>query len=475
MKVQFNPFNTAPAITRRLVDQVRRSLTIKWLVSLLFTGLFGIALVGLIANRATSSGFDQLKLEQLQASFESAAQQYYKKAGSWAGFVESLAQTQIQVILGTPGEIPPQFLLVDAANTVIVPMPPYRVGEQLQPAQVSGGTPIVVDGATVGAVLINQANPILNPMEQRFLGRINEGLLIGAVGSSILALLIGIALTRLFTRPLRDLTGAIHAMHQGQLDQEVPVRSQDELGDLTRAFNQMSKEISRANYLRRQMTADIAHDLRTPLTVINGYLEALGDGTLKPTHERFAAMHQEVAQLQRLIEDLRTVSLADSGELKLAYQETAIEPLLNQVATAFQPLCEANGLQLAVSSDPTLPPQRIDRERIVQVLGNLVSNAIRHTSRGGRITLRGYHGPGGVCVSVQDTGEGIPAEKLPFIFERLYRVDEARTANSGESGLGLAIVKSIMEAHGGTATAESQIGVGTTLTIQFRTDGAAAG
>jgi signal transduction histidine kinase len=178
-------------------------------------------------------------------------------------------------------------------------------------------------------------------------------------------------------------------------------------------------------------------------------------------------MYSEVLRLRRLVDDLRTLSAADAGELKLARQPIKVEALLNHVAASFQPLLDEKHLKLEVQIEPGLPPLNIDRDRMEQVLGNLMSNSMRHTAADGAVKLRACRDQEAVKISVEDTGEGIPPDKLPYIFERLYRVDESRTGDDGESGLGLAIVKSIVEAHGSTVAAQSEPGKGTTMTIQF--------
>ncbi|MCC7446251.1 MAG: HAMP domain-containing histidine kinase [Anaerolineae bacterium] len=459
---------------KRLWRSLTRSIMVKWLFTLLFTGLFGIGLVWFFANRTTNIGFDALKVDQAQADFATTAQTYYKTHGSWDGFRETVDQRPSnndpkgqanQPRDRFDGPPPIRFILTDASNTIIIDAPPYHMGDVLTDDQLARGTPITVNGKKVGTVLFAQGSPTLNPFEQRFLAQTNTGILIGAIGAALIALLVGIVLTRHFMRPLTDLTLALRAMQKGQLEQEVPVRSQDELGELTQAFNHMSKDLARANYLRRQMTADIAHDLRTPLTVISGYLEGMQDGTLKPTPTRLETMNREVIRLKRLVEDLRTLSLADAGELKLAIRPTPVDALLHEVAESFQPLFDEQALQLTVQIEPELPLVHIDQERMRQVLDNVVSNAMRYTSAGGSITLRAYRANGTVQLSVQDTGAGIPADKLPYIFERMYRVDVSRNGNDDESGLGLAIVRSIVEAHGATVAAQSEVGKGTTITV----------
>jgi signal transduction histidine kinase len=249
------------------------------------------------------------------------------------------------------------------------------------------------------------------------------------------------------------------------------VRSEDELGELADSFNQMSADLARANELRRQMTADIAHDLRSPLTVMAGYLEALRDGVLKPTPERFETMHREAQQLRRLVEDLRTLSLADAGELALNPEAVLPSQILEQAAASYEHQAARQGIEIAVDAPPSLPPIDVDPDRMAQVLGNLVGNAMRHTPGGGTITLAGAIVNNEVNLSVADTGAGIPPGELPHVFDRFYRGDQAREASEGQSGLGLAIAKSIVELHGGTIAVESNDGQGAAFRIAIPTVG----
>jgi signal transduction histidine kinase len=230
----------------------------------------------------------------------------------------------------------------------------------------------------------------------------------------------------------------------------------------------MSADLARSNQLRRQMTADIAHDLRTPLTVIGGYIESLREGVLEPNPARFDVMHQEVQHLQHLVEDLRTLSLADAGELKLNRQRIAPQTLLEQTASAFKHQAEQKQIALQVIAEPGLPEIAVDEIRIAQVMGNLVSNALRYTPDGGRIVLSAQRQAGQVRLSVEDNGAGIASDALPQIFERFYRGDTSRHQSNSESGLGLAIVKSLVEAHGGTITAQSEgVGTGSAFSVCF--------
>ncbi len=438
-----------------------RSLTFKWIAILLVTSLVGVGLVGLFAYRTTISGYDQLRVEQARTTFITQVTSYYQEHQSWDG-VENWLHTNNE------GNGPQLFAVANTQGIIVAGFGPFHGNQQMTTQQISDGTPITIDGTRIGTALLATPPPNLDPREQRYINSTNQALLIGAIGAGSMALLIGILLSRQFLRPLTELTSAIKEMKQGNLNQQVQVRTRDELGDLALTFNQMSAEIHRINQQRRQMTADIAHDLRTPLMVISGYLEALRDGTLAPTPERFEAMNVEALQLKRLVEDLRTLSLADAGELKLVYQSVEPAELLAQVKKSFEPLADEQKVALKVDVQQGLPNLRIDPERMVQVIANLVTNALRYTPVGGTVTLQARQSKDSIQLAVNDTGAGIPADKLPNIFERFYRIEESRYQSQGESGLGLAIAKSIVEAHHGTIAAESTIGIGTSIIITLQ-------
>jgi signal transduction histidine kinase len=241
---------------------------------------------------------------------------------------------------------------------------------------------------------------------------------------------------------------------------------------LAESFNQMSAELAHSTELRRRMTADIAHDLRSPLSVILGYTEALSDGKLEPTSEILRVMHTEARHLNHLIDDLKTLSLADAGELPLVLQNVSPGDLLQRAADSQRVLASQKGIHLETHLPAGLPEIRVDVERMAQVLGNLTNNSLRYTPAGGKITLSARAEAGRVHLAVSDTGAGISPEDLPFVFERSFRGDKARQQVEGsESGLGLAIAKSLVEAQGGVISVTSQEGKGTTFTITFRNAG----
>lgn len=450
-----------------------RTLTVKIALVVLAVSLVSVGLVALFSGWLTIREYDRLLIDQVQDRLVEQAAAYYEQQGSWQGVMVAFDtdpggrhDRRLPGARNSDARTP--LVLLDAGGCVIGPTDvEYRVGECLPVRQVNSGKPVVVNGETVGTVIQTGILPARDPAEEAFLERTGQGLLWGAIAAGILALVLGIALAQNLTRPLRRLTAAIHAIAAGDLKQSVDIRSRDEIGELAGAFNSMSTELAESNQSRRQMTADIAHELRNPLMVMTGYIEALRDGVLRPTPERFDMMYEEAQHLQRLVADLRTLSLADAGELVLTRQFTAPEALLNRIAEAYAPTAEKAGIRLNVMPLEPIPDVSVDVERMVQVLANLVTNAIRHTPAGGTVTLGAQREPGGVALTVSDSGEGIAPGVLPRVFDRFYRADNARSQNGDESGLGLAIVKSIVTSHGGTVSVASELGNGTTFALHL--------
>jgi signal transduction histidine kinase len=326
---------------------------------------------------------------------------------------------------------------------------------------------LIINKQTVGWLLFTPGYDRWNPgtPEGRFLQNVNQATFYSAIGAALIALFLGGILAYTLTRSLRELTAATKLLAKGELGHQVKVRSQDELGILAGSFNQMSSELARSNELRRQMTADVAHDLRTPLSVILGYTEALNDGKFSGSAEIYSVMHHEALHLNRLIEDLKTLSLADAGELPLVRTPVSALDLLKRTATAHQIQAEKGEVTIQVDAPADLPTIDVDMERMNQVLDNLLSNALRYTPPGGKIVLSADVHEGAVRLRVADNGTGVAPEALPFIFERSFRGEKSRSQESSEAGLGLAISRSLVEAHGGTISVESTLGKGTTFTI----------
>jgi signal transduction histidine kinase len=297
---------------------------------------------------------------------------------------------------------------------------------------------------------------------------------LSAVRSAVLwaALLVAAAsliaaalLSRQLVGPLRQLTVAAERMAAGELAQRVEVRTKDEVGELARAFNQMATDLAAAQAQRRQMTADIAHELRNPLSVIRGNLEAMQDGVYPTDAEHLTPIYEETLLLQRLVEDLRLLSLADTGQLVLVHAGVEIGDLLAGVADSAQAVAQDRHISLRVHAPERPLLVRGDADRLRQVVGNLVSNALRYTPDSGEIAIDARRVGSCAQITVTDTGRGIPPDDLPNVFERFYRGDAARDRAAGGSGLGLAITRAIVEAHSGTIDVRSTVGQGTTFTF----------
>lgn len=459
-----------------------RSLTFKLVLAFLLTSVASVALASIFIRQSVTSEFDSYVIAQQRASFIDDVGAYYASAGSWSGldrWLRDQTARRLSNSTATPAGSRRgprlRFVLVDPAGVVVSPFGRYTLSATVDRAELAQAAPVVVQGRAVGAVITPDLAEFRNAAENRYLARTDAALGIAAAVMVAVALALGGLLARVITRPVRELTDAAQKIAGGDLTQTVPVRSRDELGLLAAQFNHMSADLARATQQRQQMTVDVAHDLRTPLTVIAGYLEALRDQVLAPTPERFAAMYDETRLLLRLADNLHTLSLADAGELPIERRPAAPRLLLDQVAEAYRHAAERQGVALRVEAAGATPEIRIDIEQMARALSNLVSNALRYTPAGGAITLSAAADPqdsapalgcpAPVALIVSDTGAGIAPEHLANVFARFYRADPARQQETGGSGLGLAIVKSIVEAHGGQVGVESVVGQGTTFRI----------
>ncbi len=453
---------------------MKRSLYQKLVLAFLLVAVTVTVLVAIFLHTTNPDRLNRLVVEQQRSDFETVVIEYYNANGTLDGVSQLFRSKHDQK--PPPDDGPPrptanrriQFGLTDANGIIVVAVPDrFEMGQRIPGDILSQGKVIEVEGKRIGVIL--SPLPLLNlsPEELAYLSRSDHAVVLAAVAAVLVALIVSTLMARTLTRPLRALTQAAHRIAGGDLEQQVTVNSRDEIGELAQAFNRMSREVAQANYLRRQMTADIAHELRTPLTVIAGYVEAMRDGVLTATPQRMDTIYTEIERLQRLVEDLRTLSRADACELTLNRQPLSVPALLQQALTAFQHQAEQQHIGLTMQAPEEMPLLYGDETRLMQVLENLLSNALHHTPAGGSITLRAACDAGQMQIAVSDTGQGIAPEDLPHIFERFYRADPARSEESGASGLGLAIARAIVRTHGGEIRAESCLGEGATLLIEF--------
>jgi histidine kinase len=282
-----------------------------------------------------------------------------------------------------------------------------------------------------------------------------DALLLSSLAAIVAAAGVSIVMTRRIVRPVRQLAAASHRLADGHYGERVPARGGDELAELAASFNTMAFALEQTETRRRELLGDVAHELRTPLAAIGGYMEGLTDERLAPDPEIFLRVSRDVARLQRIVSDLEELSRLEAGALSLDRKPVQVGQLIADAVERLRGQTEDKGLSLEVRVESGLPTARADPDRVQQVLLNLIGNAIQYTSAAGRITVSAQSRAGAVEIRVTDTGIGIAPEHLPHVFERFYRVDRSRARAGGGSGLGLTIARHIIEAHGGRIWAES--------------------
>lgn len=483
---------------RRISLRILRSgLILKLMGAFVLVIVIGALVIYFLTTQATQNAFRLYTTQNSQliaASLAPDFANFFTQANSWQD-VDAFMQTSLTVEgmpgmmngigsgrgqlrgaingggqgLGWMGGMSQRLILADPQGRVIADTAAFvtpnaeniLTGSQLSADELASGASVTVNNHLVGTLIVAPGDQRAGPNPaSTFLTTVNRSILI----SVLIAGGVGLLLVSLFffqiTAPIRQMQKAAGAIANGDLSQRVPVRSKDELGDLAESFNHMASSLGSAETQRQKLLADVAHELRTPLAVIQANAEAMQDGVLPIDLEQVNAIHAETLQLGRLINDLRLISLAEAGALRLESRPADLDALLQSVLERFQPQCAQKGVVIELSVNGQLPTVTMDTDRMTQVLNNLVSNALRYTPEGGRITLHAaYYAEGDqeVQVSVTDTGSGIAPEDLPSVFDRFYRADKSRTRASGGSGLGLAIVKQLVEAHGGKVGVESPI------------------
>jgi signal transduction histidine kinase len=427
-------------------------------------GLVIIVIIGtafFLAHRATRLEIErigeQIELSQVRR-MENLLSAYYLRQRSWQGIQPYIVQL---------GEIHgSRIILTDNTNTVVADSAEELIGTSY-PDDSSQGRKMAPlwAGGSIGTIHVDpfESSEVNRAAMQIAFNSTGRFFLWGGLIAIVVALILTFVLSRRILSPVKALTQAARRLGKGDFSQRVGVDEKGEVGELAESFNTMASDLEHNEQLRRNMVADIAHELRTPLSNLNGYLEAIRDGVVKPNPDTIRSLSEEGATLSRLVDDLQELSLADAGELKLVYQPEDISTLINESVAAVRTKAAAKNITMSAELQAELPQANIDSHRIKQVLNNLLENAIAHTGRQGSVTVTARRQVKDITVSVADTGEGISAQDLPNIFERFYRADKSRARSTGGSGLGLTIARRLVEAHGGRIWAESQPGQGSTF------------
>jgi signal transduction histidine kinase len=466
-----------------------RSLRSRLTLTHALVAIVAVAIVAVLTTASIRFAFNQLTARRAQVEASDAADllgAFYQRQQSWDGVEAILRRRQAQAGPNDPIRLR-RLQLYDEQGALIFDSA-RPVVQRRQPKPLDGAqSPISIDGRTVGTVLIGGQSGEFTQAETEFLRLVRLSVILGSILAGIVALIVGLVITGRVTRPLRALTGAAQRLASGARHEPLTTPPDAELAELAVAFNVMASELEHQQHLRRQLVADIAHELRTPLSVLRLQLESLEDGIEQPTPATLRSLSEEVALLTRLVDDLRLLSLVDAGQLSLAIDDLDAGAAIERAVVVASARARQQGIDLRAERPPTPLAVAADPQRLAQILGNLIENALRYTPAGGHVTVRASSelrvlsselpGTGtttqnsklktqnSVVFEVADSGAGIPPDELSQIFERFYRTDKARARETGGSGLGLAIVQRLVEMQGGQIWATSAVGRGTTLHV----------
>ncbi|OGO28559.1 MAG: hypothetical protein A2136_06685 [Chloroflexi bacterium RBG_16_54_11] len=443
-------------------------MRLKLFLSFSLIVLFSVLLVGLIVRtgavnevRAYMFRGGMYGLSNLSAGLEN----YYRNNGSWQG-VDSVIDFTQSGIPGMGGMMGQRLLLSDASGVVLQDTRGPSTGSLLSQSQLDASVSLEVDGQVVGYLYAVGGMSSATVNEQQLFSRLNRAVIIAGLVAGGFGLVLALVLAYTLLRPIRALTLASQKLALGDLSQRVAIHSDDELSTLGQAFNQMADSLQQAEQSRRALTADVAHELRTPLAVQRANLEALQDGVYPLTVENLVPVIEQNHLLTHLVEDLRTLALAESGQIVLERTLIDLPSLVGRVVDRFQHQAASGQVNLSLSlpAEP-IPPLSLDPVRLEQMLTNLLTNALRYTPTGGEVRIEIAALPKVVRLTVHDSGPGIPLDALPFIFDRFYRADKSRSRAEGGTGLGLAIARNLARAHGGDLTASNHASGGALFTL----------
>jgi signal transduction histidine kinase len=415
----------------------------------------GVVFTAFNATRSTTGEFQRYVAHgqtMRESRFALFLTDYYENGQTWDG-VQPLV-TQLAAMSGE------RIVLADVKGVVVADSEQTLIGKTLGS---NSSTKITSsDGATVGYVYFN---PLVDAQTSitDYLASVTRSVWVGALIAIAIAFLVTLLLSRRILQPVEELTAAVRKMQKGDLSVRVKVADIDEVGQLSNSFNAMADSLAKQEQLRKNMVNDVAHELRTPLSNIRGYLEAARDGIVEPGPDWVNNLFDEALLLNRLIEDLQELAQADAGRISIELAAVNLGQVIQSTVDNLLPISQKLGLEMTCEIPADLPDVTADPQRIGQVLRNLINNALDYTPASGRITIQARAEGAFIRVAVMDTGYGIASEHLPFLFERFYRADPSRSRSTGGAGLGLAIVKQLVQAQGGQVGVESNPGTGSTF------------
>lgn len=439
-------------------------LWVRLSLAFLLVAWVSIGTLTLVVYQTTEVVFRQYITERDRVTFNpdliDRLLDYYAANKSWAGAESALTGRGSGGTGQGGGEgRGAQLVVADKSGMVSAASNAELLGTQLGPDDLEAAMPLLLDGTQVGWLLRQTPGAqALGEAEITFLTTVNRWLGLAALGATLLALLIGAAFTWALARPLRLLTRAAHELSRGALGKPVTVRGTVEVNELAGAFNSMSNSLGRAEAQRQRMAADIAHELRTPVSVLRGHLEAMMDGVYPLDSAHLAVAYDQTIHLARLVEDLRLLTQAEAGRLPLHIVPTTPSALVETAVMRFAPLAQDSDIALTHTVEASLPQVNADAVRIQQVLDNLLINALYHTQVGGQIAITAGQAGDRVIFSVCNTGS-LPPEHAAHVFERFWRADESRQRDAGGSGLGLAIARQFVLLHDGCIQVEARDGL----------------
>ena len=455
-----------------------KSLLSKLLLALVGSTVLALLLVTVLSRVALQHGFVQFLEQQEERQLHNLVPElasHYRRAGSWHE-LENDPRIWMRLLMKTrpegvrpPAEAPPEFMRPPQKQATRINQQEIHLrdarylwrriyllddnlnwiaGTRTSGAEATRKVAIEVNGVTVGWVGFRAAEAVVSPEARRFLDYQGKALLLSLLMALAVALTVGYFLARNLSQPVAGLRDTVQQLNGGRFTARSSVKRSDEIGDLARHVNRLAETLEKNETARRRWTADIAHELRTPLSVLKGELDAVRDGVRPLTTASIVSLQEEVAHLSELVEDLQTLALADAGALNIRLKPVDLASLLRQVIESFNERISAAGLHL--NSDL---PERLeimgDAQRLRQLLQNLLENSCRYTSAGGRIQVRLAQNEDVAQVDISDTAPGVETAHLQHLFDRFYRVETSRGRAGGGSGLGLAICRNIVEAHGG--------------------------